>query len=134
MARQSSVFTMLIKGLSFVWRRQKLPQINWAGSWGTGGGLPCLPPADHKRSDENDHEHHAARDGDQEDGGVGAVPDDPGGHWQGQLHKGHHLGKVLRARTSDWITSFNFLKSPGMLKAFSALHYVLMQQRFLRQP
>lgn len=31
------------------------------------------------------------------------------------------LGRSLRARTSDWITSFNFLKASGMLTISFAL-------------
>lgn len=54
--------------------------------------LKCLPPADDKSGDENNHEHCAAGDGDQQDGGVGPVSNDPGRHWQRQLHK-DHLGQ-----------------------------------------
>lgn len=64
-----------------------------------GGGqwvaFKCLPPADDKSCDENDHQHHTAWDGDQKDGGVGPISNDPGRHWQRQFHK-DHLWEVLK--------------------------------------
>lgn len=44
-------------------------------------GLRSLPTADDKSCNENDHKHHTARDGNQQDGGVGSITNDPGRHW-----------------------------------------------------
>lgn len=61
--------------------------------------LLCLPTTDDKSRDENDHKHHTARDGDQQDSGVGAVSNDPGRHWNDNYMKVTWGGAVLRDGT-----------------------------------
>lgn len=56
----NTVFIMLIKSLCFVWRRQKAPSYRLGGGGASSECLKCLPPADDKSCDENDHEHHTA--------------------------------------------------------------------------
>lgn len=66
-----------------------------------GAVLLCLPTTDDKGRDKNDHKHHTARDGDQQDGGVGAVSNDPGRHWNDNYMKvtWGGGGRVLRDGT-----------------------------------
>lgn len=74
---------------------------HWEGGGLHSERLQCLPPADDKSCNENYHQHHTAWDRDQKDCGVGPISNDPGRHWEGQLHKGH-LWESLR-RQNFWM-------------------------------
>lgn len=58
--------------------------------------LLFLPSADHKSCNENDHEDHTARDGDQQDSGVGSIANDAGRHWNDKYMGSHGSGPKRR--------------------------------------
>lgn len=91
-----------------MWRRQKAPSEKLGKRVGAASGFSAYLLLMTKAAMRITTSTTLPETETSSDSGVGPVSDDPGRHWQRELHN-RHLGEVLRVRNLT-VTSFDSLK------------------------